>query len=231
MSTPKKNVPYTFYMVLGSEAGGFQVNPTIAAGDFKVSTNGGALANLATLPVVEPAGSALVKISLSANEMDGIKIMIQCIDVADNEWSDHLIFIDADDVNLNDIIRSTTPANTLNVAADGLAAADVQQLGGSAAALATMVALYDGAVARGTVDVVTDSGNFTVTSGDLSGNDFDYDNMWIVMLTGNNKFILRLIGIYTGGTKRFQFTGAGMAGAFPQTVVNGDEWMLISGSL
>jgi len=235
MSCPKKNVAYTCYAALidATDPGTFKVNPTIAAGDFKVSTEGGAFANLATLPVVEPAGSVVVKISLSADEMNGDKMVVQAIDAAGAEWNDELIFIDADVINMEDIVRSTTPANTLNVSASGLADANVEELGGSATALATMVALYDGAVARGTVDTVTDSGNFTVTSGDLSSNDFDYDNMWLVMLSGNNKFILRLIGIYTdtAGTKRVQFTGAGMAGAFPQTVVNGDEWMLISGSL
>jgi len=235
MSTPKKNVAYTFYLSLidSTDPGTFKANPTIAAGDFKVSIDGGAFTNLATLPAVEPAGSIVVKASLSAGEMNGAKIVVQCIDVAGGEWNDLLVFIDTDVVNMEDIVRSTTPANTLNVAADGLAAADIQQLGGSATALATMAALYDGAVARGTVDTVTDSGDFTVICADLSANDFDYDNMWFVMLDGNNKFVPRLTGIYTEttGTKRFQFTGAGMAGAFPQTVVTGDAWMLISGSL
>jgi len=235
MSTPKKNVAYVLYLSLidTTDPGTFKANPTIAAGDFKVSIDGGGFANLATLPVVEPAGSIVVKVSLSAGEMDGAKIVVQCIDAAGGEWNNLFVFIDTDVVNMEDIVRSTTPANTLNISAGGLADTDVQQLGGSATALATLAALYDGAVARGTVDTVSDSGDFTVTTTDLSSNDFDYDSMWLVMLSGNNKFILRLIGIYTdtAGTKRMQFTGAGMAGAFPQTVVNGDEWMLISGSL
>lgn len=183
------------------------------------------------LPRVSPAGSASVWVNLSKEEMpSGGKIVVLARD-PDGVWSDAYVFIDADDVNLNDIVRSTTPANTLNVSASGLADANVKELGGSATALATLAALYDGAVARGTVDTVTDSGDFTVTSTDLSSNDFDYDNMWFVMLDGNNKFIPRLIGIYTAGTKRMQFTGTGMAGAFPQTVVTGDAWMVISGSL
>jgi hypothetical protein len=235
MASPKKNIAYTFYIALFDSAnpGALKVNPTLAAGDFKISTGGGAFANLATLPVVTPSGSVCVKITLSAGEMNGDKIVIQCIDVAGGEWDDQLIFIDVDVVNLDDIVRSETPVNKLKVAASGTAESNIKEIGDSSAASDTLAALYSGAVARGTVDTVTDSGNFTVTSGDLSGNDFDYDNMWLVMLTGNNKFILRLIGIYTdtAGTKRMQFTGAGMAGAFPQTVVNGDEWMLISGSL
>jgi hypothetical protein len=236
MSTPKKNVAYTCYLSLidSMSPGTFKANPTLAVGDFKISIDGGEFANLATLPVVKPSGSIVVKVSLSATEMNGAKIVVQCIDVAGGEWNDLLVFIDTDVVNMEDIVRSTTPANTLNVSAGGLADADVQQLGGSATALATMAALYDGAVARGTVgSTVTDSGDFTIVCADLSANDFDYDNMWFVMLDGNNKFVPRLIGIYTdtAGTKRVQFTGAGMAGAFPQTVVTGDAWMIISGSL
>jgi len=233
MSTPKKNVAYTFYLSLENAAtpGQFKVNPTIAAGDFQVSVDGGALGNLSTLPVVEPAGSVCVKISLSQSEMNGNKIVVQCHDVAGVEWADAVIFIDLDAVNADDLVRSTTPANTLNVSAGGLAESNILQLGGSAEALATLAALYDGAVARGTVDTVTDSGDFTVTSSDLSSNDFDYDNMWLVLLDNANKFIPRLIGVYTGSTKRIQFTGAGMAGAFPQTVASGDMWMIISGSL
>lgn len=231
MGSPKKNAAYTFYSPLISVSGGFQVNPTIAVGDFKVSIDGGAYANLATLPVVMPAGSTSVKFSLSAAEMNGDKITVQCIDVAGNEWEDAMFTIDNDAVNIDDVIRSTTPANTLNVTVAGLAEADVKALGGSTTALVTLAALYDGAVARGTVNTVTDSGDFTLTSSDLSSNDFDYDNMWLVMLDNNNRFVPRLIGIYTGGTKRVQFTGAGMAGDFPQTVAAGDAWMLISGSL
>jgi len=233
MSTPKKNVAYTFYVsVLDSALSGkFKANPTIAAGDFKVSTDGGAYANLATLPTVEPAGSISVKISLSADEMNGTKIQVQCIDVADAEWNDQLIFIDTDDVNLDDIVRSTTPANTLNVSAAGLADVDIQSLGGSVTAVDAMAALYDGAVIRGTVNTVTDAGDFTLTSGDLSGFDNDYNNMWLVLLDNNNKYIMRLISVYTGASNRVQFTGSGLAGPFPQSVNPGDSWMIISGSL
>ena len=233
MPSPKKNTAYTFYAGLIDVANPdkFKVDPTIAAGDFQASTAGGALANLATLPVVTPAGSTIVKIDLSASEMNGNEVVIQIIDAAGDEWADQLITIDLDTVNVDDVVRATTPANKLNTSAGGQAEANVIQFGGSAAALQTLTALYDGAVARGTVNTVTDSGDFTVISADLSSNDFDYDNMWLVMLDGSNKFLLRLIGVYTGGTKRIQFTGTGMSGAFPQTVTPGDAWMLISGSL
>lgn len=67
--------------------GVFQVNPTIAAGDFKVDKDGAGLNNLATLPSVSPAGSVLVLISLSATEMDGDDISVVCIDqTSPPEW-------------------------------------------------------------------------------------------------------------------------------------------------
>jgi hypothetical protein len=233
MAAPKKNVAYTYYISLMDVAatGKYKANPTIAAGDFKVSIDGGEYTNLTTLPVVEPSGSISVKISLSQAEMNGDLIIVQCIDVAGAEWTDATIYIETDDVTLNDLVRSTTPANTLNVSADGLADADVIELGGSATALNTLAALYDGAVCTGIVNTVTSASDFTLTSSNLSSFTGDYDNMWLVLLNNNNRFIPRLIGTYTGGTKRVQFTGSGMAGAFPQSVNPGDTWMIISGSL
>lgn len=66
-----------------------KANPTIAAGDFKITKDGGALANLATLPAVEPAGSIWVEIVLSATEMTADDVGIQCIDQTDPpEWAD-----------------------------------------------------------------------------------------------------------------------------------------------
>jgi hypothetical protein len=60
--------------------------PTIAAGDFKVSTDGGALANLTTLPVVTLDGSKMVKFSLSAAEMNGDDITVIDDRPAQTEW-------------------------------------------------------------------------------------------------------------------------------------------------
>ena len=126
MSSPKKNVAYVFYISLidTADTGAFKANPTIAAGDFKVSGDGASFANLATLPVVDPAGSIGVKVSLSQSEMNFDKIMVQCIDAAGAEWDDVLIFIDATVANVDDVVRSTTPANTLDVTATGAAGID-----------------------------------------------------------------------------------------------------------
>lgn len=88
---PVKGVAFKTAICLEDYAnpGNFKANPTIAAGDFKVSIDGGALANLATLPAVEPAGSIWVEIDGSTSEMNGDRIMFQCIDqTSPKEWAD-----------------------------------------------------------------------------------------------------------------------------------------------
>jgi len=96
MAEPVRGVEYEFPVGLDSVFGsGFQENPTIAAGDFTISKDFGAFANLATLPVVTPAGSTSVKIVLSSTEMTADKILIFGKDAAGSEWQDMQVFIDA----------------------------------------------------------------------------------------------------------------------------------------
>lgn len=92
---PLKNASYSFYVSLVSQADltEFQVNPTIAVGDVKVSVDGGAYANITTLPVVTPAGSSSVKVSLSASEMNGDDVLVQFVDVAGGQWCDLMVEI------------------------------------------------------------------------------------------------------------------------------------------
>ncbi len=107
MSEPRQGEAFTLFVSL-SDTGGtdFVINPTIAAGDFQVSKDGGALVNLATLPVVAPAASALVKIELSAAEMTADNIAIIGIDAAGAEWEDILISIDNPQANTDAIFDS-----------------------------------------------------------------------------------------------------------------------------
>jgi len=64
-------------------------SPTIAAGDFKVSKDGGAFANLTTLPAVTPASSVGIQIDLSATEMTADNVLITWIDqTSTKEWAD-----------------------------------------------------------------------------------------------------------------------------------------------
>jgi len=93
---PVKNEDFLLRIALEdiSEPGSFKVNPTIAAGDFKVSIDGGALTNLTTLPSISPSGSVLVLISLSAAEMNGDSISIVAIDqTSPKEWADFVMSI------------------------------------------------------------------------------------------------------------------------------------------
>lgn len=93
---PVKGEDFVLYVALSKVAdpSSFQANPTIATGDFKVSKDGGSLANLTTIPAVEPAGSVLVKITLSATEMNADNVAIVGIDqTATKEWADFLLTI------------------------------------------------------------------------------------------------------------------------------------------
>jgi hypothetical protein len=87
-----------FFIQIGLEdyanPGNLKSNPTIAAGDFKVSKDGGALANLTTLPSVAPASSVCVTVTLSATEMNADYVTIVGIDQTNpKEWADVLISI------------------------------------------------------------------------------------------------------------------------------------------
>lgn len=83
-------VAHTFYAVLvDATSDDLRANPTIASGDFKISLDDGAFANLATLPSVDPASSVQVKITLSAAEAKFTRAVITAIDTATKEWKDN----------------------------------------------------------------------------------------------------------------------------------------------
>lgn len=93
---PVKNEDFIIYIALSDylNSGSFKSNPTIAAGDFKVSKDGGALTNLATLPSVEPASSVMVKLTLSSTEMNADNVTVVGIDqTSTKEWCDFVLNI------------------------------------------------------------------------------------------------------------------------------------------
>jgi hypothetical protein len=89
---PRSGEAFTFYvggLPAFADSRKYQVNPTLAAGDVKLSKDGGAFANLTTLPVVTPAGGKQILVSLSAAEMAVTKdFTVQFSDAADDEWCD-----------------------------------------------------------------------------------------------------------------------------------------------
>jgi len=97
MAEPERGVPYDFFIpLLDFGTGEFVDNPTIVAGDFKVSKDGGIFANLNTLPVAAPSGSSSIKVNLSAGEMTADKIVVEAVDqtIPIPEWRDVFTFID-----------------------------------------------------------------------------------------------------------------------------------------
>lgn len=67
---PTKAAAFEFSVPMKSWAspGLFQDSPTIAAGDFQISKDGGAYANLTNLPTNSPAGSEQVEVVLTTTE-------------------------------------------------------------------------------------------------------------------------------------------------------------------
>jgi hypothetical protein len=93
---PKKNEDFLMHICLHSmgNPGEIQSNPTIAAGDFTVSKDYAAFANLATLPDVEPNSTVGLRVQMSATEMNADGVLIVWRDqTAPKEWADGWMFI------------------------------------------------------------------------------------------------------------------------------------------
>lgn len=93
---PKKNEDFILYVALRdvNDPKSFKVNPTIAAGDFKVKKDTGVPTNLTNLPAVDNAAEIWLKISLTSTEMNADTVCIQGIDAtAVKEWSDFALYI------------------------------------------------------------------------------------------------------------------------------------------
>ena len=103
--TPKINTEYIFYVSLVSQADTklLQNSPTMAAGDVKVSTDGAAEANITTLPVVTPASSDALKVTLSAAEMNGDNVRVTFSDAAGAEWCDLTVNIQTSARQVDDL--------------------------------------------------------------------------------------------------------------------------------
>lgn len=129
----KVSTQFVFYASLVSQANTklMQVNPTIAAGDFKVSIDGGALANLGTLPTVTPAAGSMVKFTLSTSEMAGANATVVCIDAAGSEWCDLTINIPTAARQVDDLAFPATTGRSMVVDAAGLVDANAVKVGPS----------------------------------------------------------------------------------------------------
>jgi len=89
MSVPlQRNTAEQSRFVFLFDGTNIRTTPTIAAGDFQVSIDGGAFNNLATLPVETPAASGQVEIAFSAAETNGVTIAVRWIDQVGANWDD-----------------------------------------------------------------------------------------------------------------------------------------------
>lgn len=113
---PKKNAAFNLYLpFFAAGTPGIKTTITIAAGDIKISKDGAAFANPATLPAETPAAGGIVLVALSASEMNADVVTVRGIDQAGAEWDDWSAVIYTRTVTVDELVRSTTPANTLAV--------------------------------------------------------------------------------------------------------------------
>lgn len=124
----KKNTALTFYIstlqtisgVVQGQGAQFQASPTIAAGDAKVSIDGGSFSNLSNLPTVTPPAGKTVQFSLTASEMNGDNISIVFSDqTSPAEWCDVLIQIRTYTRTFDDLLYSSYQIQD-TVPADGV---------------------------------------------------------------------------------------------------------------
>ena len=93
MPEPQRGRSYEFSLSLvSSSTGQLLASPPLVAGDFRVSKDHGAWANLTTLPTVAPAGSILVRVQLSATEMTADQVDVWAHDV-EGVWEDVMVQI------------------------------------------------------------------------------------------------------------------------------------------
>jgi hypothetical protein len=118
---PKKNTAFVFYVGLVSQADTklLQNNPTLAAGDVKVSTDGGTLNNITTLPDAEPDASRSIRVQLSADEMNGDNIVVVFVDAAGAEWCDQIVNIQTAARQVDDLAFPATTGRSLLVDTSG----------------------------------------------------------------------------------------------------------------
>jgi hypothetical protein len=130
---PKKNDAngFIFYTALSSRTGDgtFLTNPTLAAGDVKVSIDGAAYANLGTLPAVTPAGGTSVKVTLAQAEINGDNINVLFIDAAGAEWCSKQFNFQTVTRQIDDLAYPTTSGRAIDVSAGGEVGLDWANIG------------------------------------------------------------------------------------------------------
>lgn len=122
---PVSGEAYTLYFSVTSQADTdiFQANPTIAAGDFQYSNDGGAnFANPATLPSVVGGNNKVIQAPLTGGEMTpsvGDAILLAGSDQVGAEWQDILIVLTVTTRDVDDLAYPTVSGRSMDVDATG----------------------------------------------------------------------------------------------------------------
>lgn len=154
---PKKNAAFRCFVALISQANTkvMQSTPTLAIGDVKVSIDGGALANLTTLPVVTPAAGKLVQVDLSAAEMNGDNITLVFSDAAGAEWCDLVLNLQTTARQIDDLAYPVTSGRSLAVDASGQVNVGALANNALTAAAIAADAITAAKIADGAIDAAT----------------------------------------------------------------------------
>ncbi len=151
---PVKNAAFTFRIVLFAQSDNqIKTTPTIAAGDFKVSIDGGALANPGTLPSESPASSGQVLITLTADEMNGDEIVVRWIDASGDEWHSGAVVLHtiASGQQFDQLATAAALAAGVTVASNGITAASIASNAITSAKIATS-AISSAKIASNAID-------------------------------------------------------------------------------
>jgi hypothetical protein len=125
----------------------FKSSATLAAGDVKVSKDGGALTNLTTLPVVTPAAGPIIQVDLSATEMTCDIATVVFQDAAGAEWDDLMLVIPTAARQIDDLTFPNTSGRGMDVDAAGGVEVGSFQAGAITAAAFTAGAIDAAAIA------------------------------------------------------------------------------------
>lgn len=112
---PVKGAAFSFEISLVSQANTdvFQTSVTLAAGDVKVSKDGGSFSNIASLPT-EIGTSGVITVALSTSETNADRVAVLFHDASGSEWQDALVTIftaaqtfDTIDTNVDSVLADT----------------------------------------------------------------------------------------------------------------------------
>lgn len=187
-----------FALVQASTNTTFQDNPTLASGDFKISKDGGALANTTNLPSSVDTNTPLLQLTLTSTELNADQVTIICEDASGAEWRQHVIAI-----RLHDLTRTVTPANKLAVDASGRI--DVGSWLGSAVTKSSgnlpdvnVAEISDDSAAADTLETYLDGGDYMpVDVVQISGSSTGADNLELYT-TGADNMQVHVVELASG---------------------------------